>query len=114
MLVFFFVFVSNILQLLACVKGIPIFGDGVGSASYCGEKTFVLSNESGRIVIQDWVDANKDKVDERFRNNYNVTGNLDFWNNPEKYQKIMDAIRTAAQPSDMESEENDEDEWSMK
>ena len=97
----------------ACVKGIPIFGDGAGSTSYCGEKTFVLSNESGRIVIQDWVDANKDKVDERFRNNYNVTENLDFWNNPEKYQKIMDAIRTAAQPSDKESEQNNEDEWSV-
>ena len=63
----------------ACVKGIPIFGDGAGSTSYCGEKTFVLSNESGRIVIQDWVDA----------------------------------IRTAAQPSDKESEQNNEDEWSV-
>lgn len=63
----------------ACVKGIPIFGDGVGSTSYCGEKIFVLSNESGRIVIQDWVDA----------------------------------IRTAAQPSDKESEQNNEDEWSV-
>lgn len=63
----------------ACVKGIPIFGDGVGSTSYCGEKIFVLSNESGRIVIQDWVDA----------------------------------IRTAAQSSDKESEQNNEDEWSV-
>lgn len=63
----------------ACVKGIPIFGDGAGSTSYCGEKIFVLSNESGRIVIQDWVDA----------------------------------IRTAAQPSDKESEQNNEDEWSV-
>ena len=63
----------------ACIKGIPIFGDGAGSTSYCGEKTFVLSNESGRIVIQDWVDA----------------------------------IRTAAQPSDKESEQNNEDEWSV-
>ena len=74
-----FEFLNDGQKDFACVKGIPIFGDGVGSTSYCGEKIFVLSNESGRIVIQDWVDA----------------------------------IRTAAQPSDKESEQNNEDEWSV-
>ena len=63
-----------------------------------GEAAFVLKNENGRIVIEDWYHNDPDSLDVMYRaNEYECIRYVDFWECDEKYGPFMERIKSKAE-----------------
>lgn len=77
----------------ALIKGILSTYSGKDSRSAEGETYFIIKNINGKLSITDWYWDGKDSPDIILRGQFSIENNLNYWDNPEEYTKVLEKIR---------------------
>ena len=65
------------------------YNSSIDSEASEGMATFVVKNYDGRLVITEWYWPSMHSPDEKYRNNFSVEDNLDYWENESKYSDLL-------------------------
>ncbi len=74
------------------VGGITGTREEPDASSLQGMNYFLIKNVNGRLYIADWYWDNMDSPDVEYRGEFSCEDNLTYWDEPEKYNSILDKI----------------------
>lgn len=58
-----------------------------------GKSYFLIKNHKGKYTIVEWYQDNMDSLDVKFRGEFTIENNLDFWENSNKYSIVKEKLQ---------------------